>query len=53
MLRTLGRRIDMSTPVVDGMMPEGSRPHVVIPDMTEYVLLTCADLPQQASEQRI
>jgi hypothetical protein len=28
-------------------------PHVFIPDMIEAVLLTCADLAQQASEQRI
>jgi pilus assembly protein CpaF len=31
MLRTSGRRIDMSTPFVDAMMPDGSRLHVVIP----------------------
>ena len=34
MLRTSGRRIDMSTPFVDAMMPDGSRLHVVIPDIT-------------------
>ena len=33
MLRTSGRRIDMSTPFVDAMMPDGSRLHVVIPDI--------------------
>jgi pilus assembly protein CpaF len=33
-LRTSGRRIDMSTPFVDAMMPDGSRLHVVIPDVT-------------------
>ena len=33
MLRTSGRRIDMSTPFVDATMPDGSRLHVVIPDM--------------------
>jgi Flp pilus assembly CpaF family ATPase len=53
MLRTSGRRIDMSTPFVDAMMPDGSRLHVVIPDMIAAALLTCADLPQQVSEQRI
>lgn len=37
MLRTSGRRIDMSTPFVDAMMPDGSRLHVVIPDMIEGV----------------
>ncbi|HYH24480.1 MAG TPA: ATPase, T2SS/T4P/T4SS family [Blastococcus sp.] len=34
MLRTSGRRIDMSTPFVDAVMPDGSRLHVVIPDIT-------------------
>ena len=34
MLRTSGRRIYMSTPFVDAMMPDGSRLHVVIPDIT-------------------
>src|SRR3712207_3925296 len=33
MLRTSGRRIDMSTPFVDAMLPDGSRLHVVIPDI--------------------
>ena len=42
MLRTSGRRIDMSTPFVDAMMPDGSRLHVVIPDM---ILARVADLP--------
>ncbi|HEX2072209.1 MAG TPA: hypothetical protein VHF92_00375 [Geodermatophilus sp.] len=31
MLRASGRRIDMSTPFVDAMMPDGSRLHEVIP----------------------
>lgn len=34
MLRTSGRRLDLSTPFVDAMMPDGSRLHVVIPDIT-------------------
>ena len=34
MLRTSGRRIDMSTPFVDAVMPDGSRLHVVIPEIT-------------------
>jgi pilus assembly protein CpaF len=34
MLKTTGRRIDMSTPFVDAMLPDGSRLHVVIPDIT-------------------
>jgi pilus assembly protein CpaF len=33
LLRTSGRRIDMSTPFVDATMPDGSRLRVVIPDM--------------------
>jgi len=46
MLRTSGRRIDMSRRFVDATMPDGSRVHVIIPDMIEAVLLTCADLAQ-------
>ncbi len=34
MLRSSGRRIDMSQPFVDAMLPDGSRLHVVIPDIT-------------------
>lgn len=34
MLKTTGRRIDFSTPFVDAMLPDGSRLHVVIPDIT-------------------
>jgi pilus assembly protein CpaF len=34
MLRTSGRRIDLSTPFVDAMLPDGSRLHVVIPNIT-------------------
>jgi pilus assembly protein CpaF len=34
MLRTTGRRIDLSTPFVDAMLPDGSRLHVVIPSIT-------------------
>ncbi|WP_106275887.1 CpaF family protein [Geodermatophilus tzadiensis] len=34
MLRTSGRRIDMSQPFVDAVLPDGSRLHVVIPDVT-------------------
>ncbi|MDQ3463454.1 MAG: Flp pilus assembly complex ATPase component TadA, partial [Actinomycetota bacterium] len=34
MLRTSGRRLDLSTPFVDALMPDGSRLHVVIPDIT-------------------
>lgn len=34
MLRLSGRRLDMSSPFVDAMLPDGSRLHVVIPDIT-------------------
>ena len=34
MLRPSGRRIDLSTPFVDAMLPDGSRLHVVIPTIT-------------------
>ncbi len=34
MLRTSGRRIDLSTPFVDANLPDGSRLHVVIPSIT-------------------
>jgi pilus assembly protein CpaF len=34
MLRTSGRRIDLSTPFVDASLPDGSRLHVAIPNIT-------------------
>lgn len=34
MLRNSGRRIDTSLPFADAMLPDGSRLHVVIPDVT-------------------
>lgn len=34
MLRWSGRRLDVSNPFVDAMLPDGSRLHVVIPDIT-------------------
>lgn len=34
MLRSSGRRLDMSTPFVDACLPGGERLHVVIPDIT-------------------
>jgi Flp pilus assembly CpaF family ATPase len=43
MLRTLGRRIDMSTPFVDAMLPDVSRLHVVILDMISASALTSPD----------
>ncbi len=34
MLKTSGRRVDLSSPFVDAMLTDGSRLHVVIPDIT-------------------
>lgn len=34
LLRTSGRRVDLSRPFVDAMLADGSRLHVVIPDIT-------------------
>jgi pilus assembly protein CpaF len=34
MLRASGRRVDLSAPFVDAMLADGSRLHVVIPDIT-------------------
>ncbi len=34
MLKTSGRRVDLSSPFVDATLPDGSRLHVVIPDIT-------------------
>jgi pilus assembly protein CpaF len=34
MLKSSGRRVDLSTPFVDAMLYDGSRLHVVIPDIT-------------------
>lgn len=34
MLRSSGRRLDLSAPFVDAALPDGSRLHVVIPDVT-------------------
>ncbi len=34
MLRSSGRRVDLSSPFVDSSLPDGSRLHVVIPDIT-------------------
>jgi pilus assembly protein CpaF len=35
MLAGSGRRVDMSSPFVDASLPDGSRLHVVIPDVTQ------------------
>ena len=34
MLQASGRRVDLSSPFVDASLPDGSRLHVVIPDVT-------------------
>jgi pilus assembly protein CpaF len=34
MLKSSGRRVDLSMPFVDAMLPDGSRLHVTIPDIT-------------------
>jgi len=34
MLQSSGRRVDLSSPFVDASLPDGSRLHVVIPDVT-------------------
>ncbi|QAY70397.1 CpaF family protein [Xylanimonas protaetiae] len=34
MLKSSGRRLDLSSPFVDAALPDGSRLHVVIPDVT-------------------
>ncbi|HXR44378.1 MAG TPA: ATPase, T2SS/T4P/T4SS family [Pseudolysinimonas sp.] len=34
MLQTTGRRVDLSSPFVDASLPDGSRLHVAIPDIT-------------------
>ena len=35
MLQSTGRRVDVSSPFVDASLPDGSRLHVVIPDVTQ------------------
>jgi len=35
MLQSSGRRVDLSSPFVDSSLPDGSRLHVVIPDITQ------------------
>jgi pilus assembly protein CpaF len=36
MLKSSGRRLDISSPFVDAALPDGSRLHVVIPDVTRH-----------------
>lgn len=38
MLQASGRRVDLSSPFVDATLPDGSRLHVVIPDITKLHL---------------
>jgi len=35
MLKSTGRRVDLSSPFVDAVLPDGSRLHVVIPDISQ------------------
>jgi pilus assembly protein CpaF len=35
MLQSSGRRVDLSSPFVDASLPDGSRLHVVVPDVTQ------------------
>ena len=49
MLKTTGRRIDMSSPFVDAMLPDGSRLHVVIPDIAASVLRCSSPRPEDRS----
>jgi pilus assembly protein CpaF len=52
MLRTSGWRIDMRTPFVDPTMPDGSRLHVVIGDMTHAEAADCPIAPNYLPELR-
>ena len=52
MLRTSGRRSDMSTPFVDAMLPDGSRLHVVIPVSTRSTGRTAAPSDAQSPKKR-
>ncbi len=45
MLKSSGRRVHLSSPIVDAMLTDGSRLHVVIPDIFCSVALTCSDVP--------
>lgn len=47
MLKTSGRRVDLSSPFVDAVLPDGSRLHVVIPDITRehWVVKTAMSKP--------
>ena len=39
MLKSSGRRVDLVSPFVDATLPDGSRLHVVIPDITRRALV--------------
>jgi pilus assembly protein CpaF len=52
MLRSSGRRIDMSTPFVDAMLPDGSRLHVVVPDVTRRHMTVIARRVRRADIHR-
>jgi pilus assembly protein CpaF len=48
MLKSSGRRVDLSSPFVDATLPGGSRLHVVIPDITQ----TCPELLVEVGAER-
>ena len=50
MLKSSGRRVDLSQPFVDAMLADGSRLHVVIPDIIGGVALTCGTNRQPAAD---
>jgi pilus assembly protein CpaF len=52
MLKSSGRRVDLSTPFVDAMLPDGSRLHVVIPDITRRHWAIKTDQPSSTPMRR-
>jgi pilus assembly protein CpaF len=50
MLKSSGRRVDLSSPFVDATLPDGSRLHVVIPDITrEHIAVNIRKFVVRAS----
>jgi len=47
MLQTSGRRVDLSSPFVDASLPDGSRLHVTIPDITREWSVNIRRFPQR------
>jgi pilus assembly protein CpaF len=51
MLQSSGRRVDLSSPFVDASLPDGSRLHVVIPDVTRrHWAINIRKFPQRIRE---